>query len=83
VGGFTPGMNLTWGISPHQLEFFWNFFLVLNNLIILSVILRYLEAELSILRCLKLIRGVISTSKKKKISSFIFFWLENTIWQYF
>jgi hypothetical protein len=27
IGGFTPGMNLTWegGISPHQLEFFGNF----------------------------------------------------------
>jgi hypothetical protein len=42
------------------------FFLVLN---ILIVILRHLEAELSILRCLKLIRGVISTYCKKKILS--------------
>jgi hypothetical protein len=34
-------------ISPHQLEFFGNFFSGFENLITLSVILRHLEAELS------------------------------------
>jgi DMSO reductase anchor subunit len=57
------------GISaPPQLEFFGEmFFLVLKILITLSVMLRHLEAELSILMCLKLIRGVISTYRKKNI----------------
>jgi hypothetical protein len=49
---------------PHQLELFGKIS-GFENLITLSVILRHLEAELSILRCLKLIRGAISTSKKK------------------
>jgi hypothetical protein len=55
VGGFTPGMNLTWGDipPPHQLDF-----------LTLSGILRHLEAELSILRCLKLIRGLFPLLKK-------------------
>jgi hypothetical protein len=46
------------GYPPHQLEFFGNFLSGFEKLITLSVILRHLEAELSILRCLKLIRGV-------------------------
>jgi hypothetical protein len=51
-GGFTPGMNLTWGDIPHQLEFFWKFCSGFENLITLTLsgILRHLEAELSILR---------------------------------
>jgi hypothetical protein len=42
-------MNLTWGgyPGPHQLEFFGNFVSGFENL---SVILRHLEAELSILK---------------------------------
>jgi hypothetical protein len=34
VGGFTPGMNLTWGGGdiPHQLEFFGKFFSGFENL---------------------------------------------------
>jgi hypothetical protein len=41
---------------------FWgNCFSGFENVIILSVILRHLEAELSILRCLKTHHGIIST----------------------
>jgi hypothetical protein len=61
------------GYPPHQLEFFGNFYSGFENLIT-SGILRHLEAELSILRCLKLIRGVVSTFKKKKAPPLIFFW---------
>jgi hypothetical protein len=64
-GGLTPGMNLTWGDIPPPINssLFSSGF---ENLTSLSVILRHLEGELSILRCvnLNLIRGVISTSKK-------------------
>jgi hypothetical protein len=62
------------------------FFLVLKILITLSVILRHLEAELSILRCLKLIRGVISTYRKKnnKLKKLICYppnsFLAETLW---
>jgi hypothetical protein len=54
-GRFIPGMNYTWGDIPHQLKFFWNFFSGFENLVTLSVILflRHLEAELSILRYIK------------------------------
>jgi hypothetical protein len=48
------------GIFPHQLEL-RGFFSGFENLTTLSVILRHLEAEL---RCINLIRGVISTLKK-------------------
>jgi hypothetical protein len=51
---------MTWGDIPHQMSFLEFFSSGFENLITLSVILRHLEAELSILRCLKLIRGVIS-----------------------
>jgi hypothetical protein len=34
-GGFTPGMNLTWGMSPHQLEVFGVFSSGFENLIIM------------------------------------------------
>jgi hypothetical protein len=45
--------------DPQQLEFFWEIsFSGFENLITLSVILRHLEEELSILMCLKLIRGI-------------------------
>jgi hypothetical protein len=43
------------GISPLE---FWKTFSGFENLITLSVILRHLEAELIIPRCLKLIRGL-------------------------
>jgi hypothetical protein len=49
-GGDIPPSNSKETISR-------NFFLVLK-IITLGVILRHLEAELSILRCLKLIRGL-------------------------
>jgi hypothetical protein len=53
------GIKLLKGDITPQLQVFWDmFFLVLKILITLSVILRHLEAELSILRCLKLIRVV-------------------------
>jgi hypothetical protein len=55
------------------------FFFWFENSITLSVILtlRHLEAELSMLRCLKLIRGVISTltfKKKKNPTNFVSAW---------
>jgi hypothetical protein len=60
-GGFIPSMNLTWGGGyPHVKlqgnKFFGKIFSGFENLMTLhvSVILRHLEAELSILRCLKL-----------------------------
>jgi hypothetical protein len=31
-GGFIPGMNLTWGDIPHQLEVFFTFFSGFENL---------------------------------------------------
>jgi hypothetical protein len=59
MGGFIPGMNLTWGgISPINLNVLGNLFSGFENLLTLSVILRHLEAKLTILRCLKLIRGL-------------------------
>jgi hypothetical protein len=62
VGGIYPRHEFDMGDIPHQLELFFKFFSSgFENLINLSVILRHLEAELSILRCLKLIRGIIST----------------------
>jgi hypothetical protein len=71
--------SLKWlkGDNPPQLDFFGNLFSGFETLITLSVILRHLEAELRILRSLKLIRGVISTLKKifkKKNSPQIHFW---------
>jgi hypothetical protein len=68
----TQGLTQGWGIYPrhefdmgdiplpHQLEDFGKKFSGLEHLLTLSVNLRHLEAELSILGCLKLIRGVIS-----------------------
>jgi hypothetical protein len=43
---------------PPPRDFFGTFFSGVENLITLSVILRHLEAELIILMCLKLIRGL-------------------------
>jgi hypothetical protein len=44
------------GDIPPQLEFFWKYISGFENLI--SVILRHLEAELIILMCLNLIKGL-------------------------
>jgi hypothetical protein len=57
---------MTQGGYPHK------FVSGFEKLITLSVILRHLEAELSILRCLKLIRGVISTTTTTKFSGNFF-----------
>jgi hypothetical protein len=59
VSGFPPEgdkspLQMIQGGYPPQIELFSGF----ENLITLSVILRHLEAELIILRCLKLIRGL-------------------------
>jgi hypothetical protein len=61
----TPQM-IQGGISPPQLEFFWKS---------LSVILRHLEAELIIPRCLKL----FSLQKKINLSPQIHYWRKH--WQ--
>jgi hypothetical protein len=67
----SPPQNDSRTDIPLNLSFFVNFFSGFENLIPLSVILRHLEAELSIQRCLiKLIRGVISTFKKKFLNPF-------------
>jgi hypothetical protein len=73
-GGFTPGMNLTWGDIPPSTCLFGEKISGLENLITLSVTLRHLEAGLCILRCLKLIRRVISTYlKKQNLKKFNYF----------
>jgi hypothetical protein len=59
---------MTQGGYPPQLEVFGEKKIYsgfdFESLLTLSVILRHLEVKLSILRCLKLIRRVISTKKK-------------------
>jgi hypothetical protein len=52
------------GGYPPQLELFGNCFSGFENLITLSVILRNLEAELIVLRDLKLHRGLFPPQKK-------------------
>jgi hypothetical protein len=61
MGGFIPGMNLTWGDIPHQLQFFGEKISGFENsqVINFSLILRHLEAKLIILMYLKLIRGLV------------------------
>jgi hypothetical protein len=81
-GGIYPRHEFDMGggdFPPINLSFFGNFFCGFENLITLSVILRHLEAELSILRCLKLIRGLFPHLKKFYFKFFfspplIFFW---------
>jgi hypothetical protein len=61
---------MTKGDNTPQLDFFLN---VLKILITLSVILRHLEAELTILRCLKLIRGLFPfTVKNNKLKTIVY-----------
>jgi hypothetical protein len=52
-GGFIPGMNLTWGGGDIPLSGF-------ENLITLSVSLRYLEAEFKHFKMLKTHQGFFS-----------------------
>jgi hypothetical protein len=79
LSGFLPGgwrglvipQMIQGGISPLNLRFFRNFFFFFkfNNF---KCNLRHLEAELSILWCLKLIRGIISTLKKMLFKIFFY-----------
>jgi hypothetical protein len=80
VGGATVQGFIQWdgGIYPwHEFDIspinlsFVVLFSGFENVITSNVIFRHLELELSILRCLKLIRGIISTLKKKNFSPFL------------
>jgi hypothetical protein len=53
--GISPPSNDSRGVIPLNLSFLGNLFSGFENIITLSVILRHLEAELIILRWLKLI----------------------------
>jgi hypothetical protein len=73
--GISPPQMTQGGISPSTfLEIF--FFWFLKFLTTVSVILWHLEAELSILRCLKLIMGAISTFKKNYYLKKIIPWMK-------
>jgi hypothetical protein len=64
MGDKSPPQMIQGGISPLNFSFFGKKCSGFENLITLSVILRHLEAELIIPRCLKFIRGLFPLSKK-------------------
>jgi hypothetical protein len=63
-GGSTPGMNLTWGDIPNQLEFFGIFFSGFENLITLTNFkwnFKAFRSRIKHFKVLKTHQGIIST----------------------